>query len=66
MGEVVLGVGAGVLGKLRVFWIRCGCSGLVEGVLGVGVVVLDKVRVIWSGNGCSGVCAGVQDKVRLF
>ena len=66
MGEGVLGIGAGVLGKLWVFWIRCGCSGVGEGILGVGAGVLEKVRVIWSGKGCSGVCAGVQVKVRVF
>ena len=66
MGEGVLGVSAGVQGKLWVFWLMCGCSGVGEGVLEVGAGVLDKVRVIWSGNGCSGKCAGDQHKVRLF
>ena len=44
---------------LRVFWIRCGCSGLGAGVLdkcecsGECSDVLDKVWVFWSGRGCS-------------
>ena len=42
VGEVVLGVGACVLDKVRVFWSVCVCSGKVAGVL-------DKVQVFWSG-----------------
>ena len=43
----------GVLDKVRVFTIKCGCSGVVEGVLGVGAGVLVTVRVFWSGCICS-------------
>jgi len=33
VGEVALGVGTGVLDKLRLFWSGCRCSGLSVGVL---------------------------------
>ena len=44
---------------VRVFWLRCGCSGV-----GAGVQV--KVRVFWRGSGCSVVSAGVLGKVQVF
>ena len=47
VGEGVLGVGAVVQVKVRVFWRGSGCSGVI-------VSVLEKVQVFWSGYGCSG------------
>ena len=57
---------AGVLDEVRVFRMRCWCSGVVEGVLGVWASVLEKVRMFWIRCGCSGVVAGVLDKVQVF
>ena len=59
-------MGAVVLDMVRVFWIRCGCSGEGQGVLGEGVCLLDKNRLFWSEKGCCGVSAGVLDKVLVF
>ena len=35
----------GVLGKVRVFRLRCGFSGVVEVILGVGAGVLEWVQI---------------------
>ena len=47
VGEGILGVGAGVQVKMRVFWKGSGCSEVSAGVL-------VKVQVFWSDCGCFG------------
>ena len=47
------GIVTGVLDKVRVFRIMCGCSVVGEGVLGVAAVVVGKVRVFSRRCRCS-------------
>ena len=48
------------------FWIRSGCSGLVEVVLGFGAGFLDKVRIYLIVCGCSGKGEVVLYSVLVF
>ena len=61
MGESVLGVCAGVLDMVRLFYSGCRCSGYDVGVLVYERVFLGWVWVFWIRIGCSGVRAVVVE-----